>query len=170
MKFRSIQLSVAALAGACLFVAVGAMTLYALLAFERNQTLVAERTEQLLERHVRERLEAVASSEMLRIRQQLEQPLVVNEQLALLNRQAADVRDGLPQLMVSRDEMLPSRPLALEEQPSCWLRRTGARAPSTGSTASTPTPGCPGTARKGSSFPTGTARLMAALPWTCSAN
>lgn len=116
MKFRSIQLSVAALAGACLFVAVGAMTLYALLAFERNQTLVAERTEQLLERHVRERLEAVASSEMLRIRQQLEQPLVVNEQLALLNRQAADVRDGLPQLMVSRDEMLRYVRQVLEER------------------------------------------------------
>lgn len=116
MKFRSIQLSIAALAGACLFVAVGAMTLYALLAFERNQTLVAERAEQLLERHVRERLEAVASSEMLRIRQQLEQPLVVNEQLALLNRQAADVRDGLPQLMVSRDEMLRYVRQVLEER------------------------------------------------------
>lgn len=118
MKFRSIQLSVAALAGACLFVAVGAMTLYALLAFERNQTLVAERTEQLLERHVRERLEAVASSEMLRIRQQLEQPLVVNEQLALLNRQAADVRDGLPQSAGTRCCAMSVR--CWKSGPTCW--------------------------------------------------
>lgn len=112
------QLSVAALAGACLFVAVGAMTLYALLAFERNQTLVAERTEQLLERHVRERLEAVASSEMLRIRQQLEQPLVVNEQLALLNRQAADVRDGLPQSAGTRCCAMSVR--CWKSGPTCW--------------------------------------------------
>lgn len=106
MKFKSIQLSIAALAGACLFVAVGAMTWYALIAFERNHELVAQRSEQMLEQQVRSRLDAVASAEVLRIRQQLEQPFAVNEQLALLNRQIADVHDGLPQVMLSREEML----------------------------------------------------------------
>ena len=106
MKFKSIQLSIAALAGACLFVAVGAMTWYALIAFDRNHELVAQHSEQMLEQQVRSRLDAVASAEVLRIRQQLEQPFTVNEQLALLNRQIADVRDGLPQVMLSREEML----------------------------------------------------------------
>ena len=106
MKFRSIQLSIAALAGACLFIAVAGMTLYALYAFERNQGLVVERTEEILQQHVRDELEAVANAEVLRIRQQLEEPLVVNEQLAMLNRMMADVRDGLPQVMLSREEML----------------------------------------------------------------
>ena len=87
MKFRSIQFSIAALAGACLFIAVGA---YALFAFERNQGLVAERSEQMLAQRVRDQLIAVADAEALRIRQQLEQPFAVNEQLASLNRQLAD--------------------------------------------------------------------------------
>lgn len=106
MKFRSLQLSIAALAGTCLFIAVAGMTLYALFAFERNQGLVVERTEEILQQHVRDELEAVASAEVLRIRQQLEAPLVVNEQLAMLNRMMADVQDGLPQVMLSREEML----------------------------------------------------------------
>lgn len=106
MNFRSIQFSIAALAGACLFIAVGSMTFYALNAFERNQDLVHERSEQMLEQRVREQLVATAEAEALRIRQQLELPFAVNEQLAMLNRQVADVRDGLPQIMISREEML----------------------------------------------------------------
>ncbi|SDR91426.1 methyl-accepting chemotaxis protein [Halopseudomonas litoralis] len=117
MKFKSIQFSIAALAGACLFVAVGGMTLYALVAFDRNQSMVVERSEQILEQHVRSKLEAVASAEMLRIRQQLEQPFAVNEQLALLNRQVADVQDGLPAVMISREEMLRYVYKVLEDQP-----------------------------------------------------
>ncbi|WP_193074685.1 methyl-accepting chemotaxis protein [Pseudomonas sp. FME51] len=117
MKFRSIQFSIAALAGACLFVAVGGMTLYALNAFDRNQSMVAERTEQILDEHVRSELEAVANAEMLRIRQQLEQPFAVNEQLALLNRQVGDIQDGLPALMISRKEMLHYVRKLLEDRP-----------------------------------------------------
>ena len=117
MKFRSIQFSIAALAGACLFVAVGCMTLYALIAFERNQSLVHERSEQMLEQRVRDQLVATANAEALRIRQQLEQPFAVNEQLALLNRQIADVRDGLPQIMISREEMLRYVEQILADQP-----------------------------------------------------
>lgn len=117
MKFRSIQFSIAALAGACLFVAVGGMTLYALNAFDRNQSMVAERTEQILEQHVRSELEAVANAEMLRIRQQLEQPFAVNEQLALLNRQVGDIQDGLPAVTISRKEMLHYVRKVLEDRP-----------------------------------------------------
>ena len=117
MKFRSIQTSIATLAGACLFVAVGAMTWYALVAFERNHDIVAQHTEQMLEQQVRSRLGAVADAEVLRIRQQLEQPFAVNEQLAMLNRQMADVRDGLPQIMLSREEMVRYVRQLLEDQP-----------------------------------------------------
>ena len=117
MKFRSIQLSIAVLAGACLFVAVAAMAFYAMLAFERNQETVAERSEQIIEELVREQLLATASAEAFHIRQQLERPFAVNEQLALLNRQIADVRDGLPQVMISREEMLRYVRQVLEDQP-----------------------------------------------------
>ncbi|MFA5678585.1 MAG: methyl-accepting chemotaxis protein [Pseudomonas sp.] len=120
MKFKSIQTSVAALAGACLFVAVGGMTWYALVAFDRNQDLVTQHAEQMLEQQVRSRLEAVASAEVLRIRQQLEQPFAVNEQLALLNRQIADVRDGLPQVMLSREEMVRYVRQVLEDRPDLF--------------------------------------------------
>jgi len=91
MKFKSIQISIAALAGACLFVAVGGMTLYALYAFERSHGIVTERSEQMLEQRVQDQLIATATAEALRIRQQLGQPFAVNEQLASLNRQMADV-------------------------------------------------------------------------------
>lgn len=117
MKFKSIRFSIAALAGACLFVAVGCMTLYALFAFERNQSLVTERSGQILQQHVRSELEAVASAEVLSIRQQLEQPFAVNEQLALLNRQIGDIQDGLPAVMISRQEMLRYVHRLLESQP-----------------------------------------------------
>lgn len=93
------------------------MTLYALNAFDRNQSMVAERTEQILEQHVRSELDAVASAVMLRIRQQLEQPLAVNEQLALLNRQVGDIQDGLPAIMISRKEMLHYLRKVLEDRP-----------------------------------------------------
>ena len=125
MKFRSIQFSIAALAGACLFIAVGAMTAYALFAFERNQGLVAERSEQMLAQRVRDQLIAVADAEALRIRQQLEQPFAVNEQLASLNRQLADVRDGLPQIMLSREEMLRYVEQVLRDQPQLLATYVG---------------------------------------------
>ncbi|WP_285258787.1 methyl-accepting chemotaxis protein [Halopseudomonas bauzanensis] len=119
MKFKSIQFSIAALAGACLFIAVGIMTLYALFAFERNQSMVIERSEQMLEQRVSSQLEAIATAESLRIRRQLEQPFAVTEQLALLNRQLGEVQeDGLPALMMSREEMVRYIRRMLEEQPS----------------------------------------------------
>ena len=49
MKFKSIQLSIAVLAGACLFIAVGVMTLYSVYSSERSQAYVQGRSEQLLE-------------------------------------------------------------------------------------------------------------------------
>ena len=117
MKFKSIQISIAALAGACLFVAVGGMTLYALYAFERSHGIVTERSEQMLEQRVQDQLIATATAEALRIRQQLGQPFAVNEQLASLNRQMADVQDGLPRIMLSREEMLRYVEQVLIDQP-----------------------------------------------------
>src|SRR5690606_29232802 len=168
MKFRSIQLSIAVLAGACLFVAVAAMAFYAMLAFERNQETVAERSEQIIEELVREQLLATASAEAFHIRQQLERPFAVNEQLALLNRQIADVRDGLPQVMISREEMLRYVRQVLEDQPEL-LSAYVAWEPGAFDDLDTSTrgPACRGTTRLGSSCRSGSARPTAPCNWTC---
>lgn len=118
MKLRSIQLSVAALAGACLLVAVAATTLYALFAAERSQQLVALRSEQMLEQRVRAELEATAREASVHIRAQLEQPFVIAEQLALLSRQLGEVQeDGLPALTMSREELTHYVRQLLEARP-----------------------------------------------------
>ncbi|AQZ94955.1 methyl-accepting chemotaxis protein [Halopseudomonas phragmitis] len=106
MKFKSIQLSIAVLAGASLFVAVGAMTLYTLYASDRSQEFVQARSQQLLEGLVEERLAGIAEGESERIRRRLEYPLVVTGQLATLNQMLGEVQDdALPSLMMSREEM-----------------------------------------------------------------
>ncbi|MFN3582128.1 MAG: methyl-accepting chemotaxis protein, partial [Pseudomonas sp.] len=106
MKFKSIQFSIATLAGASLFVAVGVMTLYSLFATERSMDLVQQRSGALLEAQVEQRLIAMATGESERIRRRLEYPFVVANQLAQLNQMLDEMQDdGLPSLMMSREEM-----------------------------------------------------------------
>ncbi|HDZ56780.1 MAG TPA: methyl-accepting chemotaxis protein [Pseudomonas xinjiangensis] len=106
MKSKSIQLSITVLAGACLFVAVGLMTLYALYASEQSQDFVQERNQVLLEELIEDRLTAIAAGESERLQRRLEYPFVVANQLAQLNQLLGEYQDdGLPSLMMSREEM-----------------------------------------------------------------
>lgn len=106
MRFKSIQLSITVLAGACLFVAVGIMTLFGLYSAERNRTFVQEHSEQLVNQLIEKRLTSIASSGAERIRRRLEYPLVVADQLAQLNSMLGEMEgDGTPSLMMPREEM-----------------------------------------------------------------
>ena len=49
MKFKSIQSAIVVLAGACLFVAVGLVTLYSINSAERSQRFVQDSSQNLIE-------------------------------------------------------------------------------------------------------------------------
>ncbi|MGI3131299.1 methyl-accepting chemotaxis protein [Halopseudomonas pachastrellae] len=121
MKFRSIQLSIAVLAGACLFIAVGVMTLYSLYSAERSQALVQERSHGLAENLIEDRLMAIARGQQARIQQRLEYPLTVAAQLAQLNSLLGQIQDdGMPALMMGREEMTRVIRMTLEQNTSLW--------------------------------------------------
>ncbi len=106
MKFRSLHLSITVLAGACLLAAVAILTVYALVATQRTQDHTAERTRELVEELVEDQLMAIAISESQRLQRRLEYPLVVASQLAQLNQMLGEYQDdGLPSLMMSREEL-----------------------------------------------------------------
>ncbi len=121
MKFRSIQLSITVLAGACLFIAVGVMTLYSVYSAERSQALVQERSRVLIDDLVRDRVMAIAGGEQARIRRYLEYPLTVATQLAQLNSMLGQIQDdGMPALMMGREEMTRVIRMTLEQSPQLW--------------------------------------------------
>lgn len=62
MKFRSIQFSVAFLAGASVLAVVVALVLYALFANGRTQQVVQENTRGLLQQVIEQRLVALAEA------------------------------------------------------------------------------------------------------------
>lgn len=118
MKFKSIQLSIAVLAGACLFIAVGVMTLFSVYSSERSQAYVQDRSQELLEGVVRDRLLSIANGEREQIRRQLEYPLGVASQLANLNVMLGEIQpDGMPSLMMGREEMNRVIRMTLQENP-----------------------------------------------------
>ncbi len=118
MKFKSIQLSIAVLAGACLFIAVGVMTLFSVYSSERSQQHVQARSQELLEGVVKERLLSIANGERARIRRHLEFPLAVASQLANLNQMIGEIQpDGMPALMMGREEMTRVIEMTLKENP-----------------------------------------------------
>ncbi|MFT6431176.1 MAG: methyl-accepting chemotaxis protein [Halopseudomonas sp.] len=107
MQFKSIQSAIVVLAGACLFVAVGLVTLYSISSADRSQRFVHDSSRALIERQVEERLTAVAAAQSQRIRRRLSDPFIVAGQLAELNRLLGGLEgDGLPTLMMSREEMV----------------------------------------------------------------
>lgn len=121
MKFRSIQLSIAVLAGACLFIAVGVMTLYSVYSTERSQSLVQQRSRALIDGLVKDRVIAIAAGEQARIRRHLEYPLGVASQLAQLNSMLGQIQDdGMPALMMGREEMTRVIRMTLESNPNLW--------------------------------------------------
>ena len=118
MKFKSIQLSIAVLAGACLFIAVGVMTLFSVYSSERSQAYVQDRSQELLEGVVKDRLLSIANGEREQIRRQLEYPLAVASQLANLNVMLGEIQpDGMPSLMMGREEMNRVIRMTLQENP-----------------------------------------------------
>jgi len=121
MKFKSIQLSIAVLAGACLFIAVGVMTLYSVYSSERSQAYVQGRSEQLLEGLVKDRLLSIANGERSRIQRRLEYPIAVAQQVANLNAMLGEIQpDGMPSLMMGREEMTRVLRMTLAENPDLW--------------------------------------------------
>lgn len=118
MKFKSIQSAIVVLAGACLFAAVGLVTLYSINSAERSQRFVQDSSRALIEERVRDRLIAVATAESQRIRRRLNDPFMVAGQLAELNRLLGGLEpDGLPTLMMSREEMVRVLRNTLEQNP-----------------------------------------------------
>jgi methyl-accepting chemotaxis protein len=107
MNFRSIQTTIATLAGACILAIVASLILYALYASDRTQTLTQARTQGLLEQLIEQRLSALAQTQVLQIQRELEYPLAITAELANSNRLLGVTgADGSALLSVSREEML----------------------------------------------------------------
>ncbi len=107
MNFRSIQTTIATLAGACILAIVTALILYALYASDRTQTQTQARTQVLLEHLIEQRLSALAQTQVLQIQRELEYPLAITAELANSNRLLGLTgADGTALLSMSREEML----------------------------------------------------------------
>ena len=106
MKFKSIQFSVAAMAGASILAVVAALVLYAVHASQRSEELVAQRTQALLEQAIEQHLVAMAKAQVLQIQRELETPLQITADLARLNAQLGlQDANGSPLLSISREEL-----------------------------------------------------------------
>ncbi|VEF12797.1 chemotaxis sensory transducer [Pseudomonas fluorescens] len=107
MKFKSIQFSVAALAGAIVLSVVAALVVYALFAGARTQEMVQQRTQAQFEQVIEQRLTSLAQTQVSQIQRELEAPLLIAGGLvrvnALLGTPGAD---GQPRLSVSREQLI----------------------------------------------------------------
>ena len=107
MKLKSIQFSVAAMAGASVLAVVAALVMYAVFASSRSQELVQERTRDLLEQVIQQRLTALAQAQVLQIQRELDLPLQITADLARTNA-LLGMQDstGSPLLSISREELV----------------------------------------------------------------
>jgi len=107
MKFKSIQFSVAALAGAIVLSVVAALVIYALVSGAKTQEKVQQRTQEQFEQVIEQRLNALARTQVSQIQRELEAPLLIGAGLvhvnALLGSQDAD---GKPLLNISREQLI----------------------------------------------------------------
>ncbi len=107
MKFKSIQFSVAALAGAIVLSVVAALVIYALVSGAKTQEKVQQRTQEQFEQVIEQRLDALARTQVSQIQRELEAPLLIGAGLvhvnALLGSQDAD---GKPLLNISREQLI----------------------------------------------------------------
>ncbi|PYC24943.1 methyl-accepting chemotaxis protein [Pseudomonas mosselii] len=119
MKFKSIQFSVAALAGAIVLSIVAALVLYAVYSGQRTQTLVQQRTQQQFETVIEQRLSALARTQVSEIQRGLEAPLAIARGLAtgnaMLGMQDAD---GQPLMRVDREHLINQLKRTVEVNPS----------------------------------------------------
>ncbi|WP_263147619.1 methyl-accepting chemotaxis protein [Pseudomonas sp. RIT-PI-AD] len=106
MKFKSIQFSVAALAGASVLAVVVALVLYALFAGARTQASIQARTQTLFSQIIDERLLAMAREQVSHIQRNLEYPLTLASSLAQTNALMGETdAAGSPRLNMSREEL-----------------------------------------------------------------
>jgi len=118
MKFKSIQFSVAALAGAIVLSVVAALVLYALFSGARTQDMVQQRTQAQFEQVIEQRLTSLAQTQVSQIQRELEAPLLIAGGLvrvnALLGTPGAD---GQPRLSVSREQLISLIKENVEQNP-----------------------------------------------------
>ncbi|MDR0277015.1 MAG: methyl-accepting chemotaxis protein [Paucimonas sp.] len=107
MKFKSIQFSVAALAGAIVLSIVAALVLYAVFSGARTQDLVQKRTQEQFNTIIEQRLTALAQTQASQILRRLEAPLLVARGIATTNAQLG-MKDaaGNPALKVERAQLI----------------------------------------------------------------
>ncbi len=107
MKFKSIQFSVAALAGAIVLTVVAVLVLYALFAGARTQEMVQQRTQAQFEQIIEQRLTSLAQTQATQIQRELEAPLVTAKGLATANALIA-MKDakGEPALQIGREQLI----------------------------------------------------------------
>ena len=105
MRFKSIQFSVALLAGASILAVVVALVLYALFAGSRTQELVQQRTQSLLQATINQRLEAIADAQVGKLQRQFEQPMLVAKAIATLNSRLGQPMSDGTVLGISREEL-----------------------------------------------------------------
>nr|WP_175653201.1 methyl-accepting chemotaxis protein [Pseudomonas sp. Marseille-P9899] len=107
MKFKSIQFSVAALAGAIVLSIVAALVLYAVYSGAKTQELVQNRTQQQFDALIEQRLTALAQTQVSQILRRLEAPLLIARGLATTNAQIGQKNEaGTPRLQVQREELI----------------------------------------------------------------
>ncbi|MBC8996533.1 methyl-accepting chemotaxis protein [Pseudomonas sp. N40(2020)] len=107
MKFKSIQFSVAALAGAIVLSVVAALVLYALFSGARTQEMVQQRTQAQFEQVIEQRLTSLAQTQVSQIQRELEAPLLIAGGLVRVNALlGAPGADGQPRLTVSREQLI----------------------------------------------------------------
>ena len=107
MKFKSIQFSVAALAGAIVLTVVAVLVLYAVFASARTQEMVQQRTQAQFEQIIEQRLTSLAQTQATQIQRELEAPLVTAKGLATANALIA-MKDakGEPALQIGREQLI----------------------------------------------------------------
>ncbi|UVK97926.1 methyl-accepting chemotaxis protein [Pseudomonas sp. B21-048] len=107
MKFKSIQFSVAALAGAIVLSVVAALVLYALFSGARTQDMVQQRTQAQFEQVIEQRLTSLAQTQVSQIQRELEAPLLIAGGLVRVNALIGTPgADGQPQLSLSREQLI----------------------------------------------------------------
>ncbi|EJM63963.1 methyl-accepting chemotaxis protein [Pseudomonas sp. GM49] len=107
MKFKSIQFSVAALAGAIVLSVVAALVLYALFSGARTQDMVQERTQAQFEQVIEQRLTSLAQTQVSQIQRELEAPLLIAGGLVRVNALIGTPgANGQPALSLSREQLI----------------------------------------------------------------
>ncbi|QXI29444.1 methyl-accepting chemotaxis protein [Pseudomonas vanderleydeniana] len=118
MKFKSIQFSVAALAGAIVLSVVAALVIYALVSGAKTQEMVQQRTQEQFEQVIEQRLNALARTQVSQIQRELEAPLLIASGLVHVNALLGTTdADGKPVLSISREQLISLIKENVEQNP-----------------------------------------------------